>query len=255
MRLIDTHAHLDAGEFRRDREAVVARAFSEKVGVVTVGVDLPSSEATVSLAGRYRFVWAAVGVHPHEAKTVNAGVLDRLLELTRLDKVVAVGEIGLDYYRDLSAREVQQRVFREQLELAYKLSLPVIIHDRASTDDLLAILQEKGADYRGVVHSFLGDRELAKEFLALGFHLGIGGPITFSQNKALRDAVKAMPMERILLETDCPYLTPVPYRGKRNEPVYVRFVAHQIAEVKSVGTEVVAKQTTENARRLFGLPD
>ena len=255
MRLIDTHAHLDASQFRRDHEAVVARAFSEEVGVVTVGVDLPSSETTVSLSRRYRFIWAAVGVHPHEAKTVDADVLNRLSGLVRSSKVVAVGEIGLDYYRDLSPREVQRRAFCEQLDMALELSLPVIIHDRESTADLLTILQKKGGVYRGVVHSFLGNRELAEAFLSLGFHLGIGGPITFPKNKVLRDAVEAIPMERLLFETDCPYLTPVPHRGRRNEPAYVRFVAEKVAEVKGVSTEAMAKQTTENARRLFRLPD
>jgi TatD DNase family protein len=255
VRLIDTHAHLDASQFRSDREAVVARAFSEEVGIITVGADLPSSETAVRLAGRYRSVWAAVGIHPHEAKTIDANVLTDLQKLARSDKVVAIGEIGLDYYRDLSPREDQRRAFREQLEMAFELNLPIIVHNREATDDLLKILREKGSVYRGVIHSFLDDQKLAAEFLAVGFHLGIGGPITFPRNRTLRDTVKVIPMAQLLLETDCPYLTPTPHRGERNEPAYVRFVAEKVAEVKDLPTEAVMQRTTDNARRLFGLPD
>jgi TatD DNase family protein len=199
VRLIDTHAHLDARDFRRDREAVIVHAFSEEVGIITVGADLSSSETAMNLARRHRFIWAAVGVHPHEAKTVDDNVLNRLMELARSDKVVAVGEIGLDYYRDLSPRDVQRRAFREQMDMAFKLELPIIVHNRESSADLLAIFRKGRSSYRGVIHSFLGDLELAEAFLALGFHLGIGGPITFSQNEALREAVRAIPIERLLL--------------------------------------------------------
>jgi len=253
VRLIDTHAHLDASQFRSDREAVVARAFSEEVGIVTVGADLRSSETAVRLAGRYRSVWAAVGIHPHEAKTFDANLLTHLKNLARSNKVVAIGEIGLDYYRDLSPREDQRRAFREQLEMAFELNLPIVVHNRESSTDLLTILREGRSAYRGVIHSFLDDQKLAAEFLTLGFYLGIGGPITFSQNEALRAAVRTIPMARLLLETDCPYLTPTPHRGKRNEPAYVRFVAEKVAEVKDLSTEAVVQQTTENACQLFGL--
>ena len=255
MRLIDTHAHLDAARFRRDREAVVARAFSEGVGIVTIGADLPSSKAAVQLAERYRFIWAAVGVHPHEAKTVDATVLAQLKGLASSERVVAIGEIGLDYYRDLSPREDQRRAFREQLRLSFELDLPVVVHNREAGEDLLRILREERSVYRGVIHSFLEGRDRAEAFLALGFHLGIGGPITFPKNERLRNAVRAIPLVHLLLETDCPYLTPVPHRGKRNEPTYVRFVAEKVAELKDISAEDVMQKTTENARRLFGLLD
>ena len=253
MRLIDSHAHLDDRAFAKDRAAVIARCFEASIGVITIGADLRSSREAVRLAARHRGIWATVGVHPHDAKTVDTHVLGELEDLAK--HAVAIGEIGLDYYRDLSPRDVQRKVFAEQLALAERLDLPVAIHNRESTDDLLAILRERGHTHRGVVHSFLGDRGLAETFLGLGFHLGIGGPITFPHNKALRDAVRTIPLDRILLETDCPYLTPVPYRGRRNEPAYVRYVAETIAELKNLADEAIYQQTTENVVHLFGLHD
>jgi TatD DNase family protein len=165
---------------------------------------------------------------------------------------VAIGEIGLDYYRDLSPRSTQRDVFVKQIELANDFDLPVIIHNRESTKDMLAILR-KHRPKSGVIHSFLGDIDLAREFMELGLCLGIGGPLTFKKNDILRDAVSQIPLDRILLETDCPYLTPVPYRGKRNEPVYVRYVAEEIARIKAIPVENVAATTTESARQLFGI--
>jgi TatD DNase family protein len=253
MRLIDSHAHLDDRVFDKDRATVIARAFSEKIGVLTVGADLRSSERAVRLAERHRSIWAAAGVHPHDAKTVNQDVLDALERLAQRDGVVAIGEIGLDYYRDLSPRNVQRRAFEQQLALARRLDLPVCLHDRESTADLLAILRAAGDRHHGVVHSFLGEGEFARAFLELGLHLGIGGPLTFPKNNALRDAVRHIPLDRILIETDCPYLTPVPYRGRRNEPAYVRYVAKSVAAIKGIAFEDAARQTTENSNRLFGL--
>ena len=251
--LIDTHAHLDSSDYKADRATVIARAFSESIGVITIGVDLRSSEAAVSLAKRHHTIWAAVGVHPHDAKTLDQSVLSRLETLTKAPKVIAIGEIGLDYYRDLSPRAVQRRAFEAQIELARESKLPIIIHNRESTKDLLAILRHHGSSYHGVIHSFLGDGTLAKEFLALGFYLGIGGPVTFNKNKILQKAVKEIPLERIILETDCPYLTPVPHRGKRNEPAYVRYVAEKVAELKGISVEKVKERTTDNAVSLFAL--
>jgi len=253
LTLIDTHAHLDASDYNDDRAAVIARAFTASIGVITVGVDLPSSEAAATLAKRHRFIWAGVGVHPHEAKTFAGKGRKGLVKLTKNEKVVAIGEIGLDYYRDLSPRKVQRHVFREQLTLARRLKLPVIIHNRESTDDILGILNDLSSSHRGVIHSFLGDAALAKEFLALGFHLGIGGPVTFKQNETLCEAVKKIPLERILIETDCPYLTPFPHRGKRNEPAYVHYMAEMLAQIKGIPVGEVEKQTTENAIDLFSL--
>lgn len=253
MRLVDTHAHLDDRDYAADREAVIARASAESIGIVTVGVHVRSSEEAVRLAARHSTVWAAVGVHPHDAKRLDAAGLARLEVLAGEGRVVAIGEIGLDYYRDLSPRDVQRRALREQFALARRLSLPVVLHNREATADLLAILDEAPLPKGGVVHSFLGDRDLAEAFLERGFHLGIGGPVTFGKNAIQSEAVAAIPLERILLETDCPYLTPVPHRGKRNEPLYVRHVAEAVGRIKGVSVEKVARQTTENARALFRL--
>jgi len=252
IELIDTHVHLDSSDYNEDRAVVIARAFADRLGVITVGVDLESSEAALKLTQHHRFIWAGVGIHPHEARTFDAQVTKQLRKLSANPKVVAIGEIGLDYYRDLSPRSTQRDVFVKQIELANDLDLPVISHNRESTKDMLAILR-KHCPRSGVIHSFLGDIDLAHEFMGLGLHLGIGGPITFKKNDVLRDAVTQIPLDRILLETDCPYLTPVPYRGKRNEPDYVRYVAEEIARLKEISVERVAKITTENARQLFGI--
>ena len=200
-------------------------------------------------------MWATVGIHPHNARFVDEAALNELKEFAQDELVVGIGEIGLDYYRDLSPRDRQRSAFRQQLNLAIELDLPVCLHNRESTDDLLVILKETGKRHWGVVHSFLGNGTLADEFLGMGLHLGIGGPLTFPKNEVLREAVKHAPLDRILLETDCPYLTPVPYRGRRNEPIYVQYVAEEIARLKAVSVEDVARQTTENSIRLFGLSD
>jgi len=253
LALIDTHAHLDSPDYNSDRAAVIARAHAERIGVITVGVDLPSSEVALKLALRHKDIWAGVGVHPHEAKTFDEAVREKLAKLAKEEKVVAIGEIGLDYYRDLSPRRVQRAAFIAQIELANALGLPVIIHNRESTVDMLGILR-KHRPRRGVIHSFLGDLALARKFIDLNLYLGIGGPLTFSKNEVLRAAVKEIPLDRILLETDSPYLTPVPHRGARNEPAYVRYVVEEIARLKGIPAAEAAVATTENARRLFSLP-
>ncbi len=251
--VFDSHAHLDDRAFRDDRAAVIADLFSRRIGVLTVGIDLRSSHEAVRLSSRHRNIWAAVGIHPHNAKNANRSALDELEQLARQHKVVGIGEIGLDYYRDLSPRNEQRHVFAEQLMLARRIHLPVVIHNRESTADLLTILRRVGPSHQGVIHSFLGDIVLAEEFLALGFHLGIGGPLTFSKNDALRDAVHRIPLDRILVETDCPYLTPVPHRGERNEPAYVGLVAQAIADIKEISVEDVARRTAKNTIQLFAL--
>jgi TatD DNase family protein len=252
LELIDTHTHLDSSDYDHDRAAVIARAHAARIGVITVGVDVPSSEAAVRLAARHRSIWAGVGIHPHEAKSFSTAVAERLRDLAAAGKVVAIGEIGLDYYRDLSPRATQRKVFSEQIELANELELPVIVHNRESSTDMLGILR-KHRPRRGVIHSFLGDLALAQKFMELGLYLGIGGPLTFPKNEVLREAVKGIPLDRILVETDCPYLTPVPHRGKRNEPVYVEYVVEALARIKGIPREQVAAATTANAYRVFGL--
>ena len=255
MKWIDSHAHLDDRAFDKDRAAVITRCAEASIGILAVGSSLRSSRESIQLARRHRNMWATVGVHPHNAKTVDPAALSELRDMARDDLVVGIGEIGLDYYRDLSPRDQQRDAFKRQLELAIELELPICLHNRESTDDFLAILSETSASHRGVVHSFLGDGALAEQFLALGLHLGIGGPLTFPKNYVLRETVKRVPMDRILLETDCPYLTPVPYRGRRNEPIYVQYVAEEIAGLKGTSPEAVAEQAVANTQRLFGLTD
>ena len=255
MKWIDSHAHLDDRAFEADRATVIARCSGAEMGILTIGSSLRSSQEAVRLASRYRHIWATVGIHPHNAKSVSKAALIELKELAQNDLVVGIGEIGLDYYRDLSPRDRQRSALRQQLNLAIELDLPVCLHNRESTDDLLVILKETGKRHCGVVHSFLGDGTLADIFLEMGLHLGIGGPLTFSKNEVLREAIKHAPLDRILLETDCPYLTPVPYRSRRNEPVYVQHVAEEIARLKDISVEDVARQTTENSIRLFRLGD
>jgi len=250
--MIDSHAHLDFPQFDDDREAVVERAREAGLAaILNVGADLPSSRAAVALAERYDFIYAAVGVHPHDAKTVTPAVLDELCVLARHPQVVAVGEIGLDYYRDLSPRPVQRQVFADQLALATELALPVVIHDREAHDDVLAVL--RGWQGTGVIHSYSAGLERLDEVLGLGFSIGISGPVTFRRAHRLRSVAASVPLERLLVETDCPYLTPVPYRGRRNEPAYVQYVAEAVAQARGIAEEALARATTDNARRLFGI--
>ncbi len=256
--LIDTHTHLDFPQFDADREAVIQRAQAAGVGLmINVGADLESSRAAVALAEKYECIYAAVGVHPHEAKKLDGAALAELRDLATHPQVVAVGEIGLDFYRDLSPRDVQRRAFQAQLAWAGRLGKPVIIHDREAHDEALAILTDwvAAAPERrcGVFHCFSGDLAMARRAVALGFYLGVDGPITYQNARKLPETVKWLPLDRLLIETDCPYLTPHPHRGKRNEPAYVRLVAERIAALKGISVEELAQATTANARRLFGL--
>jgi len=253
VKLIDSHAHLDDPAFNADRAVLLAALHANAIGVITIGTSLRSSRAACCLAARHRSVWATVGVHPHNAKDVDDATLAAIAELARTHGAVAVGEIGLDYYRDLSPRVVQRRVFAQQLALASQHGLPVVLHNREATQDILEILASAGDRLRGVVHSFLGDAALAGRFLDLGLHLGIGGPLTFPRNQALRDAVMRVPLDRVLVETDCPYLTPVPHRGHRNEPAYVQYIVEELARLRGIDPANVATATTDNAMRLFSL--
>ena len=214
-----------------------------------------SSEATsrqaVSLAAKYPFIYASVGVHPHEAKNCNEETWTNLSRLAQNPKVVAWGEIGLDYYRNLSPRDVQRQVFIRQLELADEMGLPVVIHDRDAHGDILQILKKHPPQAGGVFHSFSGSWEMAKELLSLGFYLSFSGPLTFKNNRKTVEVATNIPEDRFVVETDCPYLTPEPYRGKRNEPLYVNQVINKIAELKGISTEKAALLAVENSRRLF----
>ena len=252
MRLIDSHAHLNFPQFDADREAVIARARKAGlVAILNVGTDLASSRTAVKLAEKYDFLYAAVGVHPHDARTLTPTVLDELRRLARHPKVVAIGEIGLDYYRDLSPRPMQQWAFADQLALAAELGLPVVVHSREAHDDVLATLQ--GWDGVGVLHSYSAGPERLEEVLELGFYIGISGPVTFPKANRLRAVAATVPLERLLVETDCPYLTPVPHRGRRNEPAYVQYVVEAVARARETSPKAVARATADNARRLFGM--
>ena len=253
MRLIDTHTHLDFPHFKKDRAEVLRRA--EKAGVqyiVNVGSNLRSSIDSIELSKQYQHIYATVGIHPHDAKDLDQGVLEKLAELVKEKKVVAVGEIGLDYHYEHSPRDIQREAFRKQLELALAVDLPVVIHSREAEQDTLRILREAGSsNLRGIMHCFSGSLAMAKNCLALGFFLAFGGVITFTNAVELRNVVKTVPLERILIETDCPYLTPHPHRGKRNEPAYVKLVAEQIVLIKGITLEEVAAITSENAGKIY----
>ncbi|MGD1995537.1 MAG: TatD family hydrolase [Anaerolineae bacterium] len=252
MRLVDSHAHLDFHHFDADREAVIGRAReADIVAILNVGADLASSRAAVALAEEYDFIYAAVGVHPHDAKTVTPVVLDELRGLSGHPKVIAVGEIGLDYYRDRSPREVQRGAFADQLELAAEVELPVVVHSRDAHQDVLSRLRQWNGI--GVLHTYSAGPGRLEEVLELGFYIGISGPATFPKARQLRAVAAAVPLERLLVETDCPYLTPEPFRGQRNEPAYVRYVAEAVARARDVPPEVVAEATTKNVGRLFGI--
>jgi TatD DNase family protein len=224
--------------------------------VVTVGADLHTSDAAVALAQSGTSVWASVGVHPHDARTVDAAALAELANLAQQRRVVAIGEIGLDFYRDLSPRDQQREAFRAQLDLAKRLGLPVVVHDRDAHAEVLATLREWATDYagaRGVLHCFSGDEAMARAAIDLGFYISLAGPVTFAKAPRLHALAAVLPLERILLETDCPYLTPEPLRGRRNEPANVRLIAERVAALRGVELATVARATSANAERLFGL--
>ncbi len=253
--LIDTHAHLDHERFKGDVDQVIERAKLAQVqSIITVGADLASSRQAVEFARRYPDVIATVGVHPHDADSVSDSVLNEIAILAQDEGVVAIGEIGLDYHYDFSPRDVQRRVFAIQISLARELELPIVVHVREAYQDVMSILKSEHAeDVGGIVHCFSGDREAAKDCLDMGFYISVGGILTFANSQELREIIRGLPMDRILLETDAPYLTPVPYRGKRNEPAYVVHVAEALANLKGITFDEVAETTTLNACKLFGL--
>ncbi len=256
LSLIDTHAHIDGKEFQADFEAVIERAATAGVSrLITIGTDIESSRKACELTYSHEGIYCSVGVHPHDAVRVTEKCYDIICQLAvETPKNVAIGEIGLDFYRDRSPRDVQEIVFRRFLIMASELSLPVIIHDRDAHEPILRILrEEKSRGLRGVLHCFSGDLEMARECVDMGFHLSIPGTVTYPTNDQLRTVVRGIRMESLLLETDCPYLSPVPFRGKRNEPSYLRIIAEKVAELKGLSLEDVARITTLNAETLFGL--
>jgi TatD DNase family protein len=250
--LIDSHAHLTSKQYRKDLASVLLRAKEAGVtAIIDIGTDVDSSEASVRLADIHEQVFAAVGVHPHDAKTLDDYEFERLEHLAGQPKVVAIGEIGLDFYRDLSPRRMQEHVFRQQIALAATKDLPVIVHDRDAHRRTMEILRSERVS-RGALHCFSGDVNMARQAVEMGLHISFAGPITYDGRKA-RDILKRIPEDRILVETDCPYLGPVPYRGKRNEPAYVKFVLERVAELLGRPVEEIDRLTEANTRHLFNL--
>ncbi len=253
--LIDTHAHLEMREFSDDREDVIKRAREAGVEyIVTIGTTVESSRDAVMLADKYDFIYAAVGIHPHEVKDILHPAYDILRHFAKHKKVVAYGEIGLDYHYEHSPRSDQKRKFRDMLREAREVDLPVIIHDRDAHEDTLRILSEEWSpDLGGVMHCFSGDLDMANKVIEMGFSISVAGPVTFPKAGALREVIRQIPIEHMLIETDSPYLAPQPMRGKRNEPAYVRHTAEAIAVIKSLSFDDVARITSFNAMQLFGI--
>ncbi len=249
----DTHTHLDDERFKEDRAQVIEQVYQSGVTLaVNIGADIQSSTESVALAERYDFIYAAVGVHPHDVEQMTEADIDTLRKLAAHPKVVAIGEIGLDYYYDNSPREVQKKWFRRQIELARELNLPYIVHDRDAHGDAMDVIREVGY-YTGVFHCYSGSPEMAKQLLDMGFYLSFAGPITFKNGKKPQEAALAIPMDRLFIETDSPYLTPEPRRGKRNDSSMVRFVCEKLAELKGLSVEETARITYENGKRFFGI--
>ncbi len=252
MQLFDTHAHLQDARFDGDREAAAARVTGEGGYILDCATNLEDAARVTAFAEAHEGVYCAVGVHPHDADSFAPESLQALKDLIKRPKVRAVGEIGLDYHYDFSPREIQKEAFAAQLALARESGLPVVIHDREAHQDVLDIVraQSKGA-LRGVMHCYSGSWELAQSYLDMGFYISFAGTVTFSNARKTAEIASRLPLERLLIETDCPYLAPVPYRGKRNEPAFVGFVARKIAELRGITTDAVAKAAFENACELF----
>jgi len=253
--LVDTHAHLQWTSFNKDREKVISRA--RKAGVehiVNIGFDLEGSRKAVELAEKYNGLYATVGIHPHKANQLNQNVLDELRKLSENPRVVAIGEIGLDYYRNLSPRENQKKAFEAQLFLAEELKLPVVIHNREAHIDTLKTVSKFEGKIGGIMHCFSGNREVAERYVKSDFYISFAGPVTFPNSHELQKIAKWTDLNKILLETDSPWLAPQNKRGKRNEPAFLLFIAKKIAELKGISVDELAEATTENAREVFQLP-
>lgn len=252
MEYFESHAHYDDKRFKEDREELL-RELLPACGVshvINIGCDVKSSETSVRMAEKYDYIYAAVGVHPHELYDMSSQIIDKLRKLSEHKKVVAIGEIGLDYYYDTHPREFQRFWFIQQLRLAEETGLPVVIHSREASQDTFDII-ERSKVRRGSIHCYSGSAEMAKEYVKMGFHIGVGGVVTFPNAKKLVEVVEAIPLESILIETDCPYLSPVPNRGKRNDSRNLKYVVDKIAEIKGVTPEKVSEITKNNAMTLF----
>ena len=251
MRLIDSHAHLDNEQFNEDREEILNRIKENLDFAVNIGYDLASSKKSVEFAKNYDFIYAVVGVHPDDIGEYSDEVERELEKLAQEDKVLAIGEIGFDYHWMTFPKEQQQEVFRKQMKLAQRVGKPVAIHSREAMEDTLKILKEF-PDVKGIFHCYPGSVETAKEVID-NYYLGIGGVLTFKNAKKLVEVVENIPLDKLIIETDCPYMAPTPYRGKRNEPVYVEYVARKIVEIKGISYEEVVEVTNKNTRKAYGM--
>lgn len=254
--MIDSHVHLDDEAFKEDREDIIKSLGENGIElVINNSSDLPSSERSVELANKYGNIYAAIGVHPHEARTYDDEVEKRLIELSGDKKVLAIGEIGLDYYYDNSPRDVQKEVFKRQIELAARLKKNIVIHSRDAAKDTFDILKEahEKYDFTALIHCFSQSVDMMREYLKMGDYIALGGAVTFKNAKTPKEVAKAVDLDRLLLETDCPYMTPVPYRGKRNEPKLVKFTCQYIADLRQMDASELEKITGENTKRFFGI--
>ena len=254
FKIIDTHAHINSEKFDDDRTEVVARAMEADVkAIINMGDTMDSSRHCLELTREFVGCYAGVGIHPEEAFPLTDNELDQLAQWAKNAKVVAIGEIGLDYYweKDQEKRQLQRKIFIQQLDLAKNLDMPVCIHNREAHGDTMKILQTEGKGLRGVLHCFSGSMEMARELVKMGWYIGVDGPLTFKNAAKLPEIVREIPLERILVETDCPYMAPVPMRGKRNEPAYVRYVVEKLAQLRNISVEAVAYRTTLNAMELY----
>lgn len=254
---IDSHVHLDDPRFDQDRENIIESLKEDGIDmVINIGADKESSFSTLELAKKYDNIYAVVGVHPHTASELEEEGLDWLRELAKEEKVVAIGEIGLDFYYDNSPREIQRKWFKAQLQLAKELDLPVVIHTRDAAKETYDILKEAAADgkLKVLMHCYSGSAEMAVDYAKLGFYIALGGAVTFKNARVPREVASVVPLENLMIETDCPYMTPEPFRGKRNEPKLVSLVAEKIAEIKGITVDELAKATADNARSFFRIP-
>lgn len=252
--IIDTHAHYDDEQFNDDREELLKELPELGVeAVVNVGASLRGCRASLEFAKKYPYFYAGVGVHPDACGELNEETFAELEKWCQEEKVVTVGEIGLDYHWDVEPRDVQKYWFIRQIELARKLNLPINVHSRDAAEDTFNVIKEHAQGLKGIIHCFSGSKELAVEYVKLGFHIGVGGVVTFKNGKKMKQVVEAIPLEWIVLETDCPYLAPEPYRGKRNNSSYIRNMAEEIARIKGLTAEEVLEQTNKNAKAIYGI--
>jgi len=253
--LIDSHAHLDMKQFDSDRDQVIDRALSADVRhIITVGIDIKSSLNAVKLTTHYPSIFATAGIHPHNADNANKNDLEQIALIAQQDKIIAIGEIGLDFFRNRSARQNQIEVFTQQLDLAISLNLPVVIHDREAHTETVNILSSfKRNGLHGMIHCFSGDYKLAHTFIKMGYYISIPGTVTFNNASQIQDVVRRVPLNKLLLETDAPFLTPLPHRGKRNEPSYIVHTAQKIANLRGISFEEISYQTSKNVCELFNL--